>query len=324
MRVKICEIEIELKSDIPAIRQEWQEIFANHQATSAAIKTNPQIIITALPIDKAQNTSKFHNIQTYKTQYGTYSFSQNQQQIRLVTASGAILIFESNSQNIPSHAQMFLTKQIIDNGQIEDITFTLLAPLLRNSSIYIVHAFGAVHPVTNEALLLIGPSGSGKTTSGLSLIEDGWSFLGNDAIFLSSVKECIVAWPSPGRINIHPNSIQLLNLPSLLNSSAVISPSADGKIHLASNSLFTYKGKPSQVKFLIFPQIFSKNQSSLDELPQSIGLTKLMEQSIDNWDTNALHNHLSFLHNLILQTSSYEASLSKELDQFKNKVNKLF
>ncbi|MEM8863246.1 MAG: hypothetical protein AAGD96_33470, partial [Chloroflexota bacterium] len=183
MRVKICEIEIELETSLPAVEKEWKEIFASHLFQSS---DSPQIQISASPINQAPTTNEYYHHQTFDSHEGRYSISRdNSDNVRLEIASGSIICFNPRRKNNRVQGSLYLANQHITNCQTEDITFTLLAPLLRLFSIYIVHAFGIVDQVTQEALLLVGPPGSGKTTSGLTLYKEEWQFLGNDAIFLS-------------------------------------------------------------------------------------------------------------------------------------------
>ncbi|MEM9773261.1 MAG: hypothetical protein AAF902_01680 [Chloroflexota bacterium] len=323
MRVKICEIEVELESKIPAVCQEWQEIFVNHVCHPPNTQP-PHIKIRANAIEEAPSITSFKNHQTFHSDDGTYSRSQSEEnQTRLDLASGAIILFGHSRSKDFDRGELFLPKKLIQNGQVEDVTFALLAPIFRKFDIYIIHAFGAVHPYQPEAVLIIGPSGSGKTTSGLSLIEDGWHFLGNDAIFLSKNKDGeVIAWPSPGRINIHPSSIELLNQPDYLTDDLPIAP--DGKYHLSSTILFNHEPTKTPVRTLVFPQISLENRFSHQPISQSVALTKTMEQSIDNWDVNYLEKHLSFLQALIKQTRSYSTLLSTNLSQFSQQVATTF
>ena len=176
MRVKICEIEVELESQIPAVCQEWREIFANHQSCSQSTQL-PQIQIKASAIDSVPPATAFKDHQTFNSADGTYTRSQNDKnQTRLDLATGAVVVFSVSSNTSPIKGELFLPDQLIHNSQIEDITLTLLAPIFRTFGIFIVHAFGAVYPSNKKAAIIIGPSGSGKTTSGLSLVEDRWWF----------------------------------------------------------------------------------------------------------------------------------------------------
>jgi len=57
-----------------------------------------------------------------------------------------------------------------------------LLELLKRRSLYGIHAAGAA--LDSRAVLVFGPSGSGKSTISLSLLLAGWSFLGDDIVFL--------------------------------------------------------------------------------------------------------------------------------------------
>ena len=143
--------------------------------------------------------------------------------------------------------------------------------------------------------------------------------LGNDAIFLSQNDDGeIIAWLSPGRVNIHPNSIPLLKQSDHILDQYPIGP--DGKYHLSPTELINSKLNKVPVNTLIFPHIAPDNTFDHHVIAQSIALTKLMEQSIDNWDEDFLGKHFSFLQALIKQANSFSISLSTNMSQFSQQM----
>jgi energy-coupling factor transporter ATP-binding protein EcfA2 len=58
------------------------------------------------------------------------------------------------------------------------------------------YCHGSAIALSNETLLILGKKGSGKTTLGLSLLENGYSLIADDSIFLDSYSIPLRIWPS--------------------------------------------------------------------------------------------------------------------------------
>jgi hypothetical protein len=66
------------------------------------------------------------------------------------------------------------------------LTVSLLE-LLKRRSLFGVHAAAVAH--SGRAVMLSGTTGSGKSTASLALLLGGWSFLGDDLVFLRSTSD---------------------------------------------------------------------------------------------------------------------------------------
>ena len=75
--------------------------------------------------------------------------------------------------------------QLSPYDQREFFLLSLLM-LLRPHGLYGLHANGLA--LDEQGLLIVGPSGSGKTTLTLSLLEQGWQFLSDDAVLLKDAE----------------------------------------------------------------------------------------------------------------------------------------
>ncbi len=89
-------------------------------------------------------------------------------------------------------------------GFFEDLVFASLAPMMRQHSTFMIHAFAAAKD--NRAVLLVGPTGCGKTTTGLRLCANGWGYLANDVVILNRWEGLIHAYPTPGFIGLTPET----------------------------------------------------------------------------------------------------------------------
>lgn len=85
------------------------------------------------------------------------------------------------------------------------LTHVLLTEVLMRSGFMIVHSAGVCRE--GRAQLWSGPSGRGKTTQVLRLIEDGWSFLGDDQVILQFGADgrCLV-WPYWRALAVTPHT----------------------------------------------------------------------------------------------------------------------
>ena len=311
MQVKLCKIPIQLNTVTPAIQSDWNDIFVLHKLQKGT--DQPKIFITAYPIDLAPPINENDITSTFKSPNGSYSLASTADGRSMLTlASGAIICLPNLNQPFdlakPISAEMFVSQEIIEKGQIEDVTFTLLAPLLRRFGIFIVHAFGAVHPTKPIAALIIGRSGQGKTTTGLALIKEGWRFLGNDAILLSkNDHNQIIAWPSPGKINLHPYSLTILGNSAFFPSDLKIG--SDGKYHFPAETLVHQPTPHTFVNFQLFPQISNRQGAcQFKKMSNTIALSRTMEQSVDHWDSQTLTQHFVFLEQLVSQAQSFQVT----------------
>jgi len=197
------------------------------------------------------------------------------------------------------------------NGRFEDVTFTSLAPLLRRHGYFLLHAFAAVKD--GQALLLVGESGSGKTTTGLRLLLDGWQLLSNDVVLLQARPDGIYALATPDMVTIRPFTLQLL--PELRRFLAY--PPADQPVVLQAATLTDGRwASPAPVKTIYFPQITGDAHSTAAPLSRAVCLARLMEQSIDQWDTAVFDPHFSLLQRLSQQAAPYTLRLGTDVDQF--------
>jgi hypothetical protein len=198
----------------------------------------------------------------------------------------------------------------LGNGQLEDVTLTSLAPMLRARGYYLLHAFAAARD--GEAILLCGRSGSGKTTTGASLLLGGWQYLANDAVLLQRRNGAIFALPSPGTLQVRPQTLFLL--PQLRRRRGRASPTTASYLFPAESLSQHGWAAPAPVRALYFPQICEGAASSiLQPLERAIALAYLLEESVDRWDVAALPAHLNLLQALVAQAEAYRLHLGQDV-----------
>ncbi|MCP4356543.1 MAG: hypothetical protein GY796_00800 [Chloroflexi bacterium] len=213
--------------------------------------------------------------------------------------------------DIPTAAG-YITPQIMEYGRFEDVTFTALAPLLRQRGYYLIHAFAAERD--GRAVLVVGPSGSGKTTTGLSLLLDGWKLLSNDVVLLQAQADGVYALPTPGGVSIRAETLPLL--PRLKTILSIQTPDGDGKIHLSSTALTGGDwAAAAPVTAVFFPHIESKPTNTLSTQNRAICLVKLMAESVDRWDKMTLPGHIEILQQVCEQAAVYNLHLGQDMTQ---------
>lgn len=201
-----------------------------------------------------------------------------------------------------------VTEEIFDHDRLEDVTYVSLAALLRRRGHYLVHA--AAVSFAGAAILFVGPSHSGKTTTGMALTFNGWKHMAGDVVIMAQTDGEIVAHPTPGILNIRPRTFDLL--PELRELSARgKEQSAVRRLQLKASQW----SEPAPVAAICFPQITSKTKSRLEPLDAPVALARLMEESIDRWDTSALLDHMVFLTTLSRQASHYRLLLGSDVDK---------
>lgn len=204
-----------------------------------------------------------------------------------------------------------VTASALANGRLEDITFTSLAPLLRQRGYYLVHAFGAT--IEGHGVLIVGGSGSGKTTTGLNLLLHGWQLLSNDIVLLQERDDQVVALPTPGLVGIRPYTFTLL--PTLKNW-LPMAP-ATGRFEVAGDELVNGRyAPPTPIHTILFPQVAHANQ--LTPQNKAIALAHLLEESIDRWDDKTLAQHMSILQKLARQATCHQLLLGQDMTEQAN------
>ncbi len=223
-------------------------------------------------------------------------------------------------------AELILTPHILDAGSLEDISAIALAPFLRRRGLFMVHAFALAGEDT--ALLISGPSGSGKTTSGLAMLRAGWKYLANDLTLLGREQGTVLAYPSPGTINVHPHTLALL--PAYASPPRAAVDKIRGK-YIFSRSRFLDEaalGAPAAVRAVLFAQPAAGSLPRLTRLPASVGLARLIVESMDQWDQATYQENLDLLTRLGRQAGFYELHLPRagaaELAQAAALLNRRF
>lgn len=297
MRVRLGGLAVLLESSAEAVREEWARLFAGWESDA-----EPEISLALQQVERLPPLPEPAPV--FVDDRGIVDVYREDGQHLMHFHGGALVRLH------PDRVEGVVLDRALGNGQLEDVTLTALAPLLRARGYYLLHAFAASH--NGEAALICGHSGSGKTTSGASLLLGGWRYLANDAVLLQRRAGAVLALPTPGYLQVRPPTLFLL--PALRHRRGYPHAATASYIFPAASVAEGGWGEPSPVRALYFPQIEREIETSYTQpLEKAVALARLVEESVDRWDTGALAAHLNLLQSLVAGASTFRLHLGKNV-----------
>lgn len=309
---RLGQVAVHLLSDSPQICAYWQRLFTgppDHLSGDAPVEPISLTLQLADALTPPATSNRVYRdsqgiLDVYREPAGAFA---------LHFLQGALVSLQPDDH---VSANGVVTSGIFEHDQLEDVTYVSLAPLLRRRGRYLVHAAAVSAP--EGAILFVGPTHSGKTTTGLALILAGWKHLASDVVILAQSERGIVAYPTPGFVNVRPRTFELLpDLRQLrAGNEAEQSAALGGYLQLETNQWST----PAPVTAICFPQVSAESRSRLEPLDGSLALAQLMEESIDRWDTAALLEHIEFLTDLGRQASHHRLLLGPDVGELSERL----
>lgn len=319
MYLQLHDLTIRLDSDDPVIAAEWGMLFEGWLA--AVSEEGPALrlalqAVEALPSLPAGATLVFSNAAELGDEFGGLSvFRGEDGRLALHFADGALVrlpLLEAKSDSDWTVEGWITARLACHHGRVEDITYTSLAPLLRRRGYYLIHASAVVH--RGKAVLLVGPSGSGKTTAALSLLAAGWDLLANDVVLCQQRPDGIYALPTPGGTSVRPETIGLLPSLAVVAARHPVHP-LNGKHNFSTHELVGGRwGEAARVVAVLFPRVVQGASSWLEAENRAVCLARLVAESADRWDGEALLAHLSFLQRLSQQVGCYTLYSGRDVE----------
>jgi hypothetical protein len=156
---------------------------------------------------------------------------------------------------------------------------------LRCARLFHLHAAALMHPA-GAAVLVVGASGAGKTTTALALLEAGFLYLGDDAIFLAPEPDeapdpalCAVAFPCA----FHLGPATLAAFPRLLPLAGLPPPGSD-KRPLDPRQAFPGRYRPALplhrgATLLLLPSVSDSERTALAPVTQAEAFGHLLASS---------------------------------------------
>jgi hypothetical protein len=199
-------------------------------------------------------------------------------------------------------------------GAFEDTLMIALAPLYRRRGWFPLHAFAALAP-GGQAALITGQMGAGKTTTGLALLHAGWKLLSNDSPLLTLADHRVEALAYPGQLSAFDDS--LARFDSLHRFIPATPEGPPQKRVFQVQAAFDRPWAVSGPVGAIFvPQVTpGLPQSRLERLSPKETLLALMPQAIDGWDKALISPTLNLLTRLAGQAPGYTLKLSPNVAQ---------
>lgn len=326
MLVNLHGLIIELQSSSSSVLDYWKLLFDCELITlpltgddsPVNIKIIANILDSLPPLPDYQTHYKVpgYEFSVYNIGNGQHIIEQHGQSQGLVNLNYRPNVSRSEFPTI----QINLTSNGLQAGILEDVTINLLAPIARRHELFIIHATTVVND-EGTAILFVAPTKHGKTTSGLSMVVSGWQFLANDTSFIVEKSEAFYALISPGSINVRPQSFEILSgLKSLVDpdkSFKILDNRMIPRKQFLNFEAYKNKGKVTRI---YFPTIGNGANHVVKEISRSVGLARLMEQSMDQWDQDTWEKHLDFLERLSSKVQFRSIELGKDIDSLPNKI----
>ncbi len=314
MHLKLHRLTISLESENTAVTTQWQRLLGGWLGNTAAQVDGCLCLelVDHLP-SLPQTRPLFYDERSLPDDVGILTvYGAENGRVWLHYHDGALVSVPLSPAGHEALMYGYITEKALMYGRFEDVTFTSIAPLLRRSGYYLVHAFAASKD--GRAVLIVGPSGSGKTTTGLSLLLAGWQLLANDILLLEARADGIYALPTPGGVNVRPQTFELLpSLRLLLHDSHTPGQTMAVTGQQLTNGLWA---QPVPVGLVLFPRIeAARPYSQLQPLNRAVALVQLLAESVDRWDGTMLNKHVNVLQALSRQTAVHTLLLGQDVPE---------
>lgn len=203
-----------------------------------------------------------------------------------------------------------LQGEILPALRMDFLLYSVLL-LLRYQGLYPEHAACVAH--NGIGCLLVGDSGSGKSTLTLSLVQQGWQYLADDAILLRGCRDAVAAMPLRRELCLEPEAIHAF--PETVGHWQPGPWAGDIKQRLDVQALY-----PAQVRstcvphLLLFPTIVSASQSRLVPVGKAEALFRLIQHSaLVTVEPRMARSHVEILTRLVNQTHHYALQAGRDL-----------
>ncbi|MFZ0548172.1 MAG: hypothetical protein WAM60_22190 [Candidatus Promineifilaceae bacterium] len=287
-------LRIALSSNSPLVGRYAREFLDEWLEPEAASPPDMQIhldLSVSLPLFIEHEPIFVNNEQYLPDGVGTLFVFEQPKGFLFYFQDGALVSVKPESRLIEGH----ITTRLLHYGRLHDLLFTSLSPFLRRRGYYLIHAAAAVRE--GKAAVFTGPPGCGKSTTVLNLVLNGWQFVSNDTLLLQERPDGIYALPTPGGFSVRPESVS--HLPALAAHLPQQQP--DQFYHLSPHKLGVKWANPARISTIYFPEISEGKENDLLPLPPAVTMARLIELSLDRWDTADLSAHISFIERLSRQ-----------------------
>jgi hypothetical protein len=188
--------------------------------------------------------------------------------------------------------------------------FTIpLAESLKRRGLYHLHAGGLARE--GRALLLPGTSGAGKSTLTLALVRAGFSFLGDDTLFLAHGPEGLRILAFPDEFDLTEQTVSFF--PEL---ASLDTPRVSGWRKRQLRAEETYDAEvvwECAPALLVFPRVAGTRESALEPLARPEALLELVPNVLLT-EPRSSQAHLDALAELVARSECYRLATGTDLD----------
>jgi len=202
-------------------------------------------------------------------------------------------------------------------GVFEDVMMISLAPLYRRRKWFPLHAFAALAP-NGQAALITGDMGSGKTTTGLALLTAGWKLLSNDSPLLRIMEDVVEVLAYPGQLSAFDDSLaRFTHLQKFIPAKIDETKDAlEKRVFRAEDAFVDPWATSGVVGGIFFPKVVAGlKHSELVEISAKAAILHLMPQGVEGWDKETIQHSLNMLGTLANQSPCYVLRLSPQVEQ---------
>jgi hypothetical protein len=233
-----------------------------------------------------------------------------------VYSNGGKIYFSSKNGSIicvdPTNrkAKGFIKMEIIRNtGELFSLLGVSIVEILKYYRLYFLHAAGIC--INGVAYLFSGDGGCGKTTIALSLIREGFQYVSDDSLFLSSSKGEITV--SPMYRHFHIDEDLSKHFLEISGGKALKIPEGT-KVPIDVSKFFPDAFIPfMRPDIVIFPKMISNGRSVLNPLSQTESYKRLLKQTVLAAEKDISRDQLRSFENLVKQTKGFELLSGRDI-----------
>lgn len=208
---------------------------------------------------------------------------------------------------------------LVVSGAFEDVLMISLAPLYRRRGWFPAHAFAALSPA-GQVALITGQMGAGKTTTGLALLQAGWKLLSNDSPLLTLQDNRVLVLAYPGRLSAFDDSLARFAPLRRFIPAVPRAPYSDTervkRVFRAEEAFPNPWANAGPAGGVFFPQVVpGLTQSFLEPLSPAAAVLALVPQAIEGWDRAMIGQNLQLLTRLAEQAPCYTLKLAPQVTE---------
>lgn len=203
----------------------------------------------------------------------------------------------------------------------------ILLDVLKKLGVLVWHSAAVARD--RVAVLLPGVSGSGKSTTALNFLKIGYSFLADDVVLLRLRERALEASGHETDLYLTERSLQLLPewKKFVRGHRHKKGHSLKHRIDLASFRSKRRSNSP-QVKFLLFPQVTSGQETQLEKLTKSQALLECLRQSPKEYPASilgpsVLQSQFEIYSTLVRVARCYRIHLGSDQEQIRAVLSRL-